>query len=92
VAAEPGQPFDPNRHEGIGEVETDAHPEGHVAVVVQRGYEARGLLLRPALVQVARAPKAADPAAPPASVIATADAADAAAPSATPSEPSSEAP
>jgi molecular chaperone GrpE len=58
VAAEPGQPFDPNRHEGIGEVETAEHPVGHVAVVVQRGYEARGLLLRPALVQIARAPKA----------------------------------
>jgi molecular chaperone GrpE len=92
VAAEPGQPFDPNRHEGIGEVETAEHPEGHVAVVVQRGYEARGLLLRPALVQVARAPRAADTAAPPASVSATPDAATAATPSTTASEPSSEAP
>src|SRR5258708_28169298 len=86
VAAEPGQPFDPNRHEGIGEVETDAHPAGHVAVAVQRGYEARGLLLRPALVHAALTPKAADPAAPPSAVIATADSAHAAAPTSTPSE------
>ncbi|HEX8035770.1 MAG TPA: nucleotide exchange factor GrpE [Ktedonobacterales bacterium] len=58
VAAEPGQAFDPLRHESIGEVETAEHPEGHIAVVVQRGYEAKGLLLRPALVQIARTPNA----------------------------------
>jgi molecular chaperone GrpE len=55
VAAEPGQSFDPLIHESIGAVETADHPEGHIAVVVQRGYEAKGLLLRPALVQIARA-------------------------------------
>lgn len=57
VAAEPGQAFDPLRHESIGEVESSEHPEGHLAVVVQRGYEAKGLLLRPALVQIARSPQ-----------------------------------
>jgi molecular chaperone GrpE len=58
VEAEPGQPLDPTRHQAIGEVETDQRDEGQIAVVVQRGYEARGVLLRPALVQTARAPKA----------------------------------
>ena len=57
VVAEPGQAFDPMRHESIGEVESADHPEGHIAVVIQRGYEAKGLLLRPTLVQVARAPQ-----------------------------------
>lgn len=58
VSAEPGQPFDPRQHEAIGEVETAEHPEGHIAVVVQRGYATGETLLRPALVQVARAPQA----------------------------------
>lgn len=57
VAVEPGHAFDPSKHEAIGETETAAHPEGHVAVVVQSGYEVDGFLLRPALVQVARAPR-----------------------------------
>jgi len=54
VAAEPGQPFDPTKHEAIGEVEAAEHPAGAIAVIVQRGYETDGVLLRPALVQVAR--------------------------------------
>lgn len=58
VEAEPGQPLDPTRHQAIGEVETDERDAGQIAVVVQRGYEARGMLLRPALVQTARTPQA----------------------------------
>ncbi|MEO7002375.1 MAG: nucleotide exchange factor GrpE, partial [Ktedonobacterales bacterium] len=54
--AEPGQSFDPQRHQVIGEVETAEHDAGLIAVVVQQGYEAGPMLLRPALVQVARAP------------------------------------
>ncbi len=62
IEAEPGQPFDPARHEPIGEVETDQHVEGVIAVVAQRGYESHGLLIRPTLVQLARKPKpAAEP-------------------------------
>lgn len=61
VAAEPGQPFDPQRHEAIGEVESAEVPEGAIAVVAQRGYEANGLLIRPALVQVARKPAPTSP-------------------------------
>lgn len=60
VSAEPGQPFDPTHHQAMGEVETDQHPAGHIATVLQRGYEATGLLIRPALVQVARAPGVAE--------------------------------
>ncbi len=59
IEAEPGQPFDPARHEPIGEVETADHAEGAIAVVAQRGYESHGLLIRPALVQLARAPSPA---------------------------------
>jgi molecular chaperone GrpE len=58
VAAEPGQAFDPAQHQAVGEVETDQHPAGHIAVLLQRGYATAGMLIRPALVQVARAPVA----------------------------------
>jgi molecular chaperone GrpE len=58
VAAEPGQAFDPTRHEPIGEVETAEYDEGAIAVVAQAGYESLGLLIRPALVQLARKPSA----------------------------------
>lgn len=53
IAVEPGSPFDPQRHQSIGEVESETLPAGSVAVVVQQGYESRGLVLRPALVQLA---------------------------------------
>lgn len=65
VAAEPGQPFDPTRHEPIGEVESSEHPEGAIAVVAQQGYEMQGLMIRPALVQLARKPAATAPASEP---------------------------
>jgi molecular chaperone GrpE len=59
IAAEPGAAFDPQRHESIGEVESDQYPAGSVAAIVQQGYELHGLVLRPALVQLARARGAA---------------------------------
>lgn len=62
----PGHAFDPLRHEAIGEIETTDHPAGHVAAVAQRGYEVAGALLRPALVQLARAPQPDAPAGAPA--------------------------
>lgn len=61
IAVEPGQPFDPQRHEAIGEVETAEFEEGAVAVVAQQGYEMANLLIRPALVQLARKPAPASP-------------------------------
>ena len=58
VLAEPGAAFNPQHHEAVGEMETAEHPEGHIAAVLQRGYALEGLLIRPALVQLARAPQA----------------------------------
>ncbi len=76
VEAAPGQAFDPMRHESIGEVETDEHPAGHIAAVIQQGYEVRGLLLRPVLVQTAR--ERASAAATPAETTTSAEAPEAA--------------
>lgn len=58
VPAEPGAAFNPQHHEAVGEVETVEHPDGCIAAVLQRGYAIEGLLIRPALVQLARAPRA----------------------------------
>ncbi len=49
-----GQPFDPNLHEAISQMESD-QPAGTVVQVLQRGYRAGDKLLRPALVVVAKA-------------------------------------
>jgi len=50
------QPFDPNWHEAISQVETDDAPEGHVVQQLRKGYKLRERLLRPASVVVARKP------------------------------------
>jgi len=50
-----GQPFDPNLHEAISQLETADHPPGTVVSVLQRGYKAGDRLLRPAMVVVAKA-------------------------------------
>ena len=63
IEAKPGQAFDPARHESIGEVESKEVPEGHIAVVLQSGYEIQGHVLRPILVQLAR-PATGSPAEP----------------------------
>jgi molecular chaperone GrpE len=51
-----GQPFDPNVHDAIQQVETDAVPPNTVAEEFAGGYMAGGRLLRPAMVAVAKAP------------------------------------
>ena len=51
-----GQPFDPQVHEAVSQLETDKVPPGSVASVFQRGYRIGARLLRPALVAVAKAP------------------------------------
>ena len=56
-----GQPFDPNVHEAIGQQESDAAP-GTVVSVLQKGYRLADRLLRPALVVVAKAKAAPEPA------------------------------
>ena len=49
-----GQPFDPNLHEAVGQVNSAAHPQGHVIEQLQRGYKLADRLLRPARVVVSK--------------------------------------
>jgi molecular chaperone GrpE len=49
-----GEPFDPQVHEAIRQVESDEHPTGTVVAVDQKGYLLKDRLLRPALVGVSR--------------------------------------
>ena len=58
-----GQPFDPNMHDAIQQVETTAVPSGTVAQQFAAGYLSNGRLLRPAMVAVAKAPQPTDGAA-----------------------------
>lgn len=46
------QPFDPNLHEAMGQVENKSLPSDHVVHVVQAGYKEGDRLLRPARVLV----------------------------------------
>ena len=48
-----GKPYDFDRHEVMGQVESGEHPEGTVVEEVQRGYLLNGRTLRPARVRVA---------------------------------------
>lgn len=58
VEPKPGDRFDPNLHQAMFEVPTDALPAGAIAEVLQAGYVLADRLLRPALVGVAKAPPA----------------------------------
>ncbi|MDR2092038.1 MAG: nucleotide exchange factor GrpE [Azoarcus sp.] len=49
-----GRKFDPNWHQAIGTVESDAEPNT-VVTVLQKGYLLHGRVIRPAMVMVARA-------------------------------------
>ena len=49
-----GQKFDPNRHQAISAVESDAEPNT-VVTVLQKGYLLNERVVRPALVMVAKA-------------------------------------
>ena len=48
------QPFDPNFHEAVGQIESNDIPADHVAQVIQTGYSEGDHLLRPARVLVSR--------------------------------------
>jgi molecular chaperone GrpE len=48
------QPFDPNVHMAVGQIETDEVPSGHVVEVLEKGYSLNGVLIRPARVIVAK--------------------------------------
>src|ERR1019366_2248251 len=54
ITADAGQPFDPNLHEAINQVESPEHAEGHVVEQFQRGYKLADRLLRPARVVVSK--------------------------------------
>ena len=49
-----GQPFDPNHHQAVFEVEAEDKPAGTVVQVLRAGYMLNGRLLRPAMVAVAK--------------------------------------
>lgn len=57
-----GEPFDPNLHQAMGQLETDEYPANSVAQQMQKGYQLNERLLRPAMVMVAKAPEGKKPA------------------------------
>ena len=48
-----GQTFDPNFHQAAMRVEDSDAPDGTITQVLQKGYQAKGRVIRPAMVQVA---------------------------------------
>lgn len=54
VAPAPGDAFNPEHHQAMSVIDTDAVAPGAVAQLFQRGYVLNDRLLRPALVVVAR--------------------------------------
>ena len=54
---EPGEPFDPSRHEAVGVRETENAPDRTVVEVFRSGFARGDRILRPAQVVVARAPQ-----------------------------------
>lgn len=53
IEVTPGEKFDPEKHESIGEVESEK-PTGTVAEEVQKGYTLAGRVIRPARVRLAK--------------------------------------
>jgi molecular chaperone GrpE len=49
-----GQPFNPDLHQAVSEVDSDCHANGTVAETLQTGYTINGRLLRAAAVAVAK--------------------------------------
>jgi molecular chaperone GrpE len=49
-----GRPFDPNLHEALLEMPSDAHPAGTVVEQMDQGYLLNGKVVRPARVVVSR--------------------------------------
>ena len=48
-----GQTFDPNFHQAVMRVEDSDAPDGTITQVLQKGYQEKGRVIRPAMVQVA---------------------------------------
>ena len=55
IAPQPGEPFDPNRHEAIMHQPSE-HAEGSVVQTLQKGYALHDRTLRPAQVSVSKNP------------------------------------
>lgn len=53
LAVVPGEEFNPEKHESMGEVKSE-HAQGKIAEVIQRGYAFRDRVLRPARVKIAK--------------------------------------
>jgi molecular chaperone GrpE len=54
IAPEPGDSFDPERHQAMSVIEAEGVPPGAVARTFQKGYLLNDQLLRPAMVAVAK--------------------------------------
>lgn len=65
IEPQPGEPFRPEVHEAVYEVESAEHRPGVIAEVMQVGYAMGERLLRPARVGVAKLPVPVDQARPP---------------------------
>ena len=48
-----GKPFDPNVHQAVMRAENPDVEDGTITQVLQKGYQAKGRVIRPAMVQVA---------------------------------------
>lgn len=49
-----GEPFDPSKHQAMGQIESDKYEENIVIEELQKGYLLEGRVLRPALVNISR--------------------------------------
>lgn len=49
-----GQPFDPNLHEGIMQVESAEHPANTVVEELRKGYKVKDKVVRPSMVKVSQ--------------------------------------
>lgn len=54
IAPNPGDPFDPTKHEALMQQDSD-YPPNHVTQLLQKGYALRDRTLRPAQVAVSKA-------------------------------------
>jgi molecular chaperone GrpE len=51
---QPGEQFDPNRHEAITQEDHPEYEDGQIIEVVQPGYQISDRIIRPAMVRVAQ--------------------------------------
>jgi molecular chaperone GrpE len=54
IDAQPGQPFDPTRHEAVMQQPSPDHPSGQILQVLQQGFQIHDRILRPTSVIVSQ--------------------------------------